>query len=194
MLVGRLLKEDDIDFNVIWTFEHGHANSSQLAARLTMLHEVAGRDLRIQRFGFSPQSPGVVPEIPLQLADALAYATIQPHGSFKVLDLLARRPRGVLCRYELSMTPSMVHKVWSPIAEVEAKNRKFLRLARKGLAVIERQRESYGDEDVFTVDGDELIEIEKSVAKLNKIAKILDLGSTVAIKVSDDSEDDQMAT
>jgi hypothetical protein len=185
ILVGDELRRKGIDWNVDWTFEHGHANQYQLAARLTFLNEVVGREFRIQKFGFSPHTPGVIPEIPLQLADALAYAALQPAQSFKVLQQLHgdnAHGRDILHSYTLDLNPPLISRIWGAVAEVEAYARKVRKLTSKGLALADKISEhGVSDDGVYEVDATAFQEIDSAVRKINEIARSLKIDSRIKL-------------
>jgi len=175
ILVGKLLRDSDIEWNVEWTFEHGHPGMEQLASRLTVLHEAAAQEFRIRSFGFSPSAPGIVPVLPLQLADALAFSALQPEGSFGFLDKLSTlKSRDILCSYRLEMNPYLIQKAYWPLAEIEAKARKMKKLRSEGLSIASSVS-SYAQ----NVPEEKLVEVQRKIGKLNKIANLLGIDSRV---------------
>ena len=168
MLVGSLLAEEDIDLCVDWTFEQGHPNMGQLAQRLTVLHEAVGLEFRIRKFGFNIPSPGIAPDVPLQLADALTYAALQPYQSFKIIQHLRGDDDAAILHFvEVPLSPPMIHESWDPIATVEAVERRRRRTLAKASSTAHLLREYENKADVS--DG-ELEEVRKAVVKLNRLA------------------------
>ncbi|MEP7352086.1 MAG: hypothetical protein ABI824_02530 [Acidobacteriota bacterium] len=180
MMIGDQLREDSIDWNVTWTFEHGHANSAQLASRLTVLNEAAGHEFRIQGFGFSSPAPGVIPEIPLQAADMLAYASIQPDDCLDAFsEIHADEPSRIMYNFSLPLSTRLVRKIWGPIAELEAHHRKVMKLAVKGLSIAD------GLGSRTHVYEDELPAMQRSIDKLNKVARLLKIEQRARIVTED---------
>ena len=174
-------KDEDIDWNVTWEFEGGHVNQSQLAQRLTVFTAAAGRDFRIRSFGFHIPSEGVSPPIPLQLADIISYSCLQPNDSHGAMKVLLSESRIPLHCYALHITPDLARKVWHPVAEMEALQRKRAKLANSGLKIGSKLK-GIESQDCKT---EQLNEVKKHVARLNRIAELLEMKERVSIEITE---------
>jgi hypothetical protein len=190
LLVGDMLRREEIEWNVFWTFERGHASRDQLSTRLTVLHESVARFLRIQNFGFSPIAEDVMPEIPLQVADMAAYSALQPNDCLGAMEeLLAAQPGDILQHREITLTSDLAIQMWGPMAELEASVRKKRRLASR----FKRIASGLPAEDgIYEMTDEEAQQTQIAVKRLNEICRTLGFEERVTLVEHDLAEDGMM--
>jgi len=132
LMTSNLLREQNIMQIIGWTFESGHANEKQLFQRLARMQQIAGDGLGIGWYGFT----GRLQSKPLQAADVLANSV---HNSAMGNDGMLQELLGandstgrtITKHYHVHLSSALALKALGPIAEEEARRRKWKKSVMK---------------------------------------------------------------